>query len=124
MKISAPQTTWLVVSGLATSICGMPFASATAGNSSNDKAARSGFMMLSGCAAERPARSDEQDDERDHQRIQRHRFGQREPENGKTKNVVAGRRVARHAGDQRREDVADADADAGERDHGDAGADV
>ena len=50
--------------------------------------------------------SDEQNDERDDQRVKRDRFGHREPENGETAHAVARRRITRHAGDKRREDVA------------------
>ena len=46
------------------------------------------------------------------------RFGQREAEDAEAEHLVAGGWVAGDGGHQRRENVADADTDAGERDHG------
>src|SRR5690242_2639818 len=109
MKMTAPQMTCHVVSGLAKSSCGMPAAIATEG--SNSRAAIS--------AERRIARGlDEQDDEGDDQRVERHRFRQREPENGEAEHVVARGRIARDAVHQGREDVPDTDAHASQRDDG------
>jgi hypothetical protein len=88
-KMIAPHITWLMVSGVVKSSCGMPLAIAAQGSSK--PAARAGTTAVSGysfivliglmvmigrtpLSEVRPPLSDKEDDEGDHQRIQRHGF--------------------------------------------------
>ena len=65
----------------------------------------------------------EQDHEGDDQREQRHGFGEREAQQHVAEHAGRGLGVAQRARHEAAEDVADADADAGEGDGGEAGAD-
>ena len=72
-----------------------------------------------------PARmlpSGEEDEERDQQREQRHRFHQREADDREREHALLHRGVAADGCDQRREDVADADADTEQGDRREASA--
>src|SRR6185437_9876304 len=87
-----------------------------------------GKVEVSNCgmARSRPALSpglDEEDEEGDQQRVERHRLGQREADHAEAEDLAAGGRVAGDRADQRAEDRADADADAGQSDNGETGAD-
>src|SRR6266568_5520455 len=120
-KITAIQTTWLIVSGLPKSCCGMPpffsasAAQAMAGNRAMVAPARNARLIAMTSATARP-NSAEQDQERDQQRIERHRLGQREAQDAQAEHLVARRGVARDAVHQRGEDGADADSRAGNAD--------